>query len=380
MKRMIVGLAAALLLAPACGGDSAAAEACRSLVDEFFPLAQQAVDAIDAGDRAGLEALTPDLDDLESRAASAGCPAAEFARLVAEDIDSLTASTDAGQAAVDALEQSGPFDYTISSTTTAAPDDVSSPVGSFRHPVEGLIRLERDGSGVIDQTPSDTTGLTDLEGFVTGVEWVMDGTMVTLSIPDTGATISGELANGNLVFSSDAWSCCEDDVVFERVSSGAAATTTTQPASTTTQPPAPSTSTSTTTTTVALALVDRICARADVDAIEFLLEATPEDAIVAPSDLGFEACLWSGDRGESILFLAALPEEVTLPEDSKELLASFGVNADDYRSLNSSVSTKPSGERALMLLASAVPDPREMDALRDSSSRLISGVFAELES
>ena len=370
MRKTLYLLVAVLVYTAACGGDSATAAACRPLVDEFFPLAQQAVDAIDAGDRAGLEALTSEFDDLEARAVAAGCPAADLARLVAEDIGSLTATSDAGQAAVDALEASGPFDYTIAETT-APQEDPASPVGSFRHPVEGLIRLERDGSGVIDQTPSDTSGLTDLEGFVTGVEWVMDGTMVTLTIPDTGAAVTAELVNGNLVFPSDAWSCCEDDVVFERVSNDDAGATTTR---------APSTSTSTTTTTVVLTIVDRICAGADVDAVEFLLQDTPGDPIVAPSTLDFEACRWLGRSGESILFLAAVPEGVALPEDSKELLASFGVNADDYRSRNSSLSTKPSGERALVLLASAGPDPRELDVLRESSSLLISGVFAELES
>lgn len=110
MRRVVIaaGLVAALLAA--CGGSS---EECEAIADDGIELLQDFVDEVDAINPADLAAavgnsdfladLEAEADELDERAASAGCTEAQMAELLEARSDELEAATEVGQIIVDLI-------------------------------------------------------------------------------------------------------------------------------------------------------------------------------------------------------------------------------------------------------------------------------------
>ena len=119
-----VRLGAVAAFVVACGAGGIAE--CEPILDEFLPLAQSAIDAIDSEDGDAFAIAASELEQLREEAIDARCPAETLASMVAERSEDLASDSEQGQAAIDDLVLSGPFQYVLGNPAEEA-DGSSSP-------------------------------------------------------------------------------------------------------------------------------------------------------------------------------------------------------------------------------------------------------------
>lgn len=252
-------------------------DACAPLVEELMPMAQDILDAIDASDLEALTLAQESLATLEKTAIDVRCPADTLAALVSDDIESLNATTEAGQEALDDLKTNGPYVYEL-------PDEPRA---------ESTTTVEPSTSTAPSTTVAPTTTMA----------------------PTTTAP-----------------------------------TPTTTPTTEVSAPPPPIS----------------LCDIEDGGALEEILGSPPGPGrIVTSSSSGVDACVWEVD-GVALVGVSILPAGTVLPDDSKALLADFGIAATGYATSGQSFRSPAEGSIALVFYALA-----EIRDVKDSYVKLL---------